>query len=78
MQSDILCIIMTLTVKLLLLLASIASAVLSADIHKFLLMVASGSNSDFTAVVDQTLEEINMSFPFQLKYMYTFSDTQVS
>ena len=68
------------TVAFLLLLASTAaSIVLAVENLKFLLMVASGRSPDTSAVVsavDQTLEEINMTFSFQLNYK--ISDTQVS
>ena len=44
----------------------------------FLLMVASGSSPDFSTLVpamDQTLEEINMEFKFEMKYK--FGDNKV-
>ena len=68
--------------KFVLLLVSTACVVSEANnstTHKFLLMVASGSSPDSSAVksaVDQTLEQINMTFSFQLKY--NISDTQVN
>ena len=59
--------------------ASVASVANSSAVHKFVLMVTSGSSPDSSTVVsavDQTLEQINMTFPFKLKY--TSNDTQVS
>ena len=64
-----------------LLLVSTASLVLATDSStsfKFVLMVASGSSpnsSEVVSAVNQTLEEINTTFPFQLKHI--ISDTQV-
>ena len=69
-------------VIVLLLLASMASPGFTANsstTFKFLLMVASRSKPNSSAVVsalDQTVKEINMNFPFQLKY--DISDSQVS
>ena len=68
--------------SVLLLLVSTASVVLAAsndsDAHNFLLILASGGSPDSSATlsaVDHTLKEINMVFPFQLKY--NASDNQV-
>ena len=65
-----------------LLIVSTASVVVlaanSSTPFKFLFMMTSGSRPDSSTVVsavNQTLEEINMTFPFQLKYI--ISDTQV-
>ena len=61
-------------------LASVVHAASHPYTFNFLLMVASGSSPDSSAVVstvDQTLEEINnIPFPFQLKYIK--NDTKVS
>ena len=58
----------------LLLLASMTIPVFTtktSTTFKFLLMVASGRSPDSSAVVstvDRTVKEINVTFPFQLKY----------
>ena len=66
----------------LLLLARTTSAAFTANTSttfKFLLMVASGQSLDSSTVVstvDRIVEEINVTFPFQLNY--DVSDGQVS
>ena len=63
----------------LLLLVTSVHAVNNTTTLNVLLMLASGPSQDSSAVVsavNQTLEEINVNFSFQMKY--NISDTQVS
>ena len=51
--------------------STLVHAVPNTTTISFLLMVASGSSPDFSTLVpavDQTLEEINMEFSFQMNY----------
>ena len=72
------CIQAVLAATALLLSVSTGSSQLADNIptRAFLLMVATPDTSAVVSAVDQTLEEVNLAFPFQLKY--NISDNQVS